>query len=61
MIAEASESMSTFNSINKQAVLDFLLDYQSQLTATFTALDGKADFREDVWQRAEGGVGKPEY
>lgn len=58
MIAEASESMSTFNSINKQAVLDFLLDYQSQLTATFTALDGRANFREDVWQRAEGGGGQ---
>lgn len=46
------------NTIDKQAVKTYLLDYQSQLTAAFEALDGRASFIEDAWERPGGGGGK---
>jgi len=37
---------------------EFLLGLQDQLCADVQALDGKAQFHEDCWQRAEGGGGR---
>ena len=50
--------MSNQGTIDKQAVLDFLLDYQQRLSAAFSELDGEARFAEDNWQRREGGGGQ---
>jgi coproporphyrinogen III oxidase len=39
------------------AVESFLRDLQERLCAALEAMDGAARFREDVWQRTEGGGG----
>jgi coproporphyrinogen III oxidase len=38
-------------------VRDCFRDLQNRLTSALAVSDGDADFREDVWQRAEGGGG----
>jgi coproporphyrinogen III oxidase len=40
------------------AVEAYLVGLQDRLCTTIEALDGGARFREDVWQRAEGGGGR---
>ncbi|NNC54999.1 MAG: oxygen-dependent coproporphyrinogen oxidase [Pseudomonadales bacterium] len=49
--------MSGVAAIDKQAVFDFLLEYQNKLSAAFAALDGETDFVHDNWQRS-GGEGR---
>ncbi|MGB5323973.1 MAG: oxygen-dependent coproporphyrinogen oxidase [Pseudomonadales bacterium] len=46
--------MRAADTIDKQAVLDFLLDYQESLCKAFAELDGHADFVADNWQRGGG-------
>ncbi|MBX2837487.1 MAG: oxygen-dependent coproporphyrinogen oxidase [Gammaproteobacteria bacterium] len=43
--------------INSQAVKQFLTQFHSDLCAQLSQLDGKADFGNDTWTRAEGGGG----
>ena len=42
---------------NLEDVKVYLLDLQDRLCDALQACDGKADFREDSWERAEGGGG----
>ncbi len=44
--------------VDKAQVKAFLLALQEQICAALTAADGKAQFVEDSWQRAEGGGGR---
>ncbi|WP_407468843.1 oxygen-dependent coproporphyrinogen oxidase [Xanthomonas campestris pv. raphani] len=39
-------------------VRDYLTDLQDRICAAVEAIDGKAWFAEDLWQRAEGGGGR---
>jgi len=39
-------------------VLDFLQTFQDDLCCEVAALDGQGTFREDSWQREEGGGGR---
>ena len=43
---------------NLEDVKVYLLDLQDRLCDALQACDGKADFREDSWERAEGGGGR---
>jgi coproporphyrinogen III oxidase len=45
-------------SIDISAVRDYLLGLQDRLCAAIEAEDGAASFREDRWERAEGGGGR---
>jgi len=44
--------------VDKARVKAFLLELQDQICTALTAADGKAQFVEDSWQRAEGGGGR---
>lgn len=44
--------------VDKAQVKAFLLALQEQICAALTTADGKAQFVEDSWQRAEGGGGR---
>lgn len=44
--------------MNPEAVRTYLLDLQERLCAQLEAVDGVAKFKEDVWQRPEGGGGR---
>jgi len=44
--------------VDKAQVKAFLLALQEQICAALSAADGKAQFVEDSWQRAEGGGGR---
>ena len=44
--------------LNKQSVKDYLLDLQDRICAELIAEDGAGVFREDSWDRAEGGGGR---
>ena len=44
--------------VDKAQVKAFLLALQDQICAELSAADGKAQFVEDSWQRAEGGGGR---
>jgi coproporphyrinogen III oxidase len=46
------------STIASDAVEHYLLELQDRICASFTALDGKAGFREDAWQRPAGGGGR---
>lgn len=46
------------NSARVIAVETFLRDLQDRICAALETLDGSARFREDTWQRAEGGGGR---
>jgi coproporphyrinogen III oxidase len=41
-----------------EPVLDYLRGLQDRVCSTLTAEDGEAGFREDAWQREEGGGGR---
>lgn len=41
-----------------QSVLTYLRDLQDRICAALEKIDGKATFRRDPWQRAEGGGGE---
>jgi coproporphyrinogen III oxidase len=41
-----------------EPVLDYLRGLQDRICSTLTAEDGEAGFREDAWQREEGGGGR---
>jgi len=41
-----------------ESVKTYLLDLQDRLCAAFEACDGEARFREDAWDRPEGGGGR---
>jgi coproporphyrinogen III oxidase len=41
-----------------QSVLTYLRDLQDRICAALENIDGKAKFRRDAWQRAEGGGGE---
>ena len=49
--------MDFMTDINKKLVEDFFLNWQNELTAGFTKMDGNK-FKEDVWQHKSGGGGK---
>jgi coproporphyrinogen III oxidase len=40
------------------AVKDYLLDLQAHICASLEQIDGEGQFREDAWERAEGGGGR---
>lgn len=44
--------------VDKSQVKAFLLSLQEQICVALAAADGKAQFVEDSWQRAEGGGGR---
>ena len=44
--------------MDRTAVLDWLRELQERLCAAFEDEDGSGRFREDTWQRAEGGGGR---
>jgi coproporphyrinogen III oxidase len=43
---------------SRQRAKQFMLDLQDEICAGLEELDGKAKFRQDFWERAEGGVGR---
>lgn len=43
---------------SRQRAKQFVQDLQDQICAALEALDGSARFREDTWERAEGGIGR---
>jgi coproporphyrinogen III oxidase len=43
---------------DKYAVKDYLVDLQDRICATLTDTDGAATFKEDTWEREEGGGGR---
>src|SRR5690606_31395281 len=45
------------NTIDTDAVKNYLLTIQSQICAGLEAVDGKERFRTDSWEREEGGSG----
>ena len=44
--------------IDKDAVKDYLLSLQNRIVAELEAIDGKASFLKDAWEREEGGGGE---
>ncbi len=44
--------------VSLQAVKDYLLDLQDRICDALGAEDGSATFREDSWERAQGGGGR---
>ena len=44
--------------IDIQAVKTYLLDLQDRICTAIEREDAKEKFREDAWQRAEGGGGR---
>jgi len=44
--------------LSKQSVKDYLLDLQDRICNELTAEDGGGSFREDNWERPEGGGGR---
>lgn len=42
----------------KKLFVEYIHNLQNQITSTLEKLDGKAKFREDIWERPEGGGGK---
>ena len=62
MTASASPSIASTDGASpgdarRARVIAWIADVHNDLTALFTRLDGGAEFREDSWQRAEGGGG----
>lgn len=45
-------------SLNKQAVLDYLMQLQDDMCSQLSAADGIGKFEEDSWVREEGGGGR---
>ncbi|WP_251282311.1 coproporphyrinogen III oxidase, partial [Enterobacter hormaechei] len=41
-----------------ERVRAYLTDLQDRICAAIEAVDGRARFQEDLWQRAEGGGGR---
>ena len=41
----------------KDKFYQYIQDLQNRITATLEKVDGKARFKEDIWQRPEGGGG----
>ena len=46
------------NTLATDAVEQYLLDLQDRICSRLAGLDGQAGFREDAWQRPEGGGGR---
>ena len=44
--------------VSLQAVKDYLLDLQDRICDALGAEDGSATFREDSWEREQGGGGR---
>ena len=42
----------------KNQFYNYIENLQDQITSTFEDIDGKAKFKEDLWQRKEGGGGR---
>lgn len=42
----------------KNKFYNYILNLQDQITAGLEAIDGQARFREDIWERPEGGGGR---
>ena len=42
----------------KETFYKYILDLQNTITSELEKIDGKATFREDLWERPEGGGGK---
>ncbi|MBT8315258.1 MAG: oxygen-dependent coproporphyrinogen oxidase [Maribacter sp.] len=42
----------------KDKFYEYILNLQDRITSKLEAIDGTAKFREDLWQRAEGGGGR---
>lgn len=42
----------------REKFLKYIEDLQDQITSKLEAIDGKAKFREDLWERNEGGGGR---
>jgi coproporphyrinogen III oxidase len=39
----------------KEQFYSYIIDLQNQITKALEKVDGKATFREDLWNRTEGG------
>lgn len=46
------------NEFSKEAWITFIHSLQDEICDALAAEDGKADFKEDLWDRAEGGGGR---
>ncbi|HMB61518.1 MAG TPA: coproporphyrinogen III oxidase, partial [Eudoraea sp.] len=44
--------------MTKNAFYSYIEKLQDTITAALEAIDGKASFREDLWERPEGGGGR---
>lgn len=44
--------------VNKKAVKDYLLGLQDRICEQLQSLEGRASFKEDAWERQEGGGGR---
>jgi len=44
--------------VTQQSIIDWFKDLQDNICASLEGLDGLGEFREDRWQRAEGGGGR---
>ncbi|NNE03955.1 MAG: oxygen-dependent coproporphyrinogen oxidase [Eudoraea sp.] len=42
----------------KEKFYNYIIDLQNTITAELEKIDGKATFKEDLWERAEGGGGR---
>ena len=42
----------------KKAFLDYIYQLQEIITTSIEETDGKSKFKEDVWERSEGGGGR---
>lgn len=42
----------------KEKFYQYILDLQDRITSKLEAIDGKAQFHEDIWKRPEGGGGR---
>ncbi|MGL5034229.1 MAG: coproporphyrinogen III oxidase, partial [Microcystaceae cyanobacterium] len=54
----ASPSLSQAPQDSRQRAKQFVQDLQDNICQGLEQLDGKAKFREDRWDRAEGGEGR---
>ena len=46
------------STVDKHAVKDYLLGLQDAICSALAAVDGQKQFKEDSWERAEGGGGR---
>ncbi|MDP3516138.1 MAG: oxygen-dependent coproporphyrinogen oxidase [Pseudohongiella sp.] len=56
-MSDSNSGKSTNTDVNADQVRDFLLSLQNSICSSLESVDGKGKFREDSWQRDQGGSG----